>query len=161
MDWVISFYDFIKESNRIEGIHREPTRAESDAHVTFLALPRLTVADVSALVAVCAPGHVLRERVGMNVRVGSHIAPCGGIGVVRALMGIVERVATTTPHKTHVAYENLHPYTDGNGRSGRAIWLWAHLHGAPGAAPERALELGFLHTFYYEALSASDERTAA
>ena len=37
----------------------------------------------------------------------------------------------------HCEYEALHPFTDGNGRSGRAIWLWL-MHDA---------SLGFLHRF--------------
>ena len=47
--------------------------------------------------------------------------------------------------ETHVRYELLHPFLDGNGRSGRALWLWLM-----GQAP-----LGFLHTFYYQTLSAA------
>ena len=39
---------------------------------------------------------------------------------------------------------------DGNGRSGRILWAWQMIeHNInPG------LSLGFLHTFYYQALSA-------
>jgi Fic family protein len=41
---------------------------------------------------------------------------------------------------------------DGNGRSGRAIWLWQMLR-QEGGAP-----LGFLHHFYYQTLEAQDVR---
>ena len=39
-----------------------------------------------------------------------------------------------------------HPFTDGNGRSGRALWLWQMNNHAP---------FGFLHTFYYQTLENS------
>ncbi len=62
------------------------------------------------------------------------------------------------PYISHVAYENLHPFTDGNGRSGRALWLWQMMHGTMRQV-NMARDLGFLHTFYYQTLNASDGRT--
>jgi hypothetical protein len=41
---------FVKESNRIEGITRAPTKLEIAAHAEFLALESPTVADLQAFV---------------------------------------------------------------------------------------------------------------
>ena len=38
--------------------------------------------------AVYAPGKPLRDRIGMNVRVGNHVAPSGGRNIQIELIGI-------------------------------------------------------------------------
>lgn len=142
MDQLIAF---LSESLRIEGIHRAPTDLEINATVDFLALPHLSVEAVIALVAVYAPHAVIRDREGLDVRVGDHIPPPGDPSLPFALgtilMAINERLLS--PFQGHCAYETLHPFTDGNGRSGRAIWLWQ----------TRDASLGFLHRFYYQTLA--------
>ena len=143
---------FVAESNRIEGIHRNPSRAEIDAHHELLGLRALTVSDIEAFVAVVAPGKPLRRQPGMNVRVGSHIAPEGGPDVEARLQSLLENVSRVGAYSSHVDYELLHPFMDGNGRSGRALWLWAMLE--EGRDPH-AMHRGFLHTFYYQTLSAA------
>jgi hypothetical protein len=140
-------YEFTRESNRIEGILRDPTEDEVDALVRFVGLSQPTVADVEAFVAVCAPGKPLRRQPGMNVRVGSHIAPAGGPEIEAQLADILEYASIgDDPWMAHVQYETLHPFMDGNGRSGRALWAWQMVR-AIGGCP-----LGFLHHFYYQTL---------
>lgn len=142
---------FVEESNRIEGIIRKPTATEVLAHETFLSIKPLANIDLEVLVDNLAPGHVIRKDVGRNVRVGGHIAPAGGGDIPIRLHGILARAnALDNAHSVHCDYEMLHPFTDGNGRSGRALWLWIMLR--KGDDPW-ALGRGFLHTFYYQTLS--------
>ena len=139
---------FVQESNRIEGIQRgisDPqTGREIEVHEWFLRLEKVTVADLEAFVHVIQSDAVLRRQIGLDVRVGNHIAPRGGPEIERRLKAIL--TVMESPYKTHLAYEDLHPFTDGNGRSGRVLWLWQ----MGGEAP-----IGFLHRFYYQALDAT------
>jgi len=140
---------FVRESNRIEGIKREPTTHELQATSAFLDIVAPSLDDLKVLVRIYQPDAVLRDKATLNVSVGDHVAPRGGPAVVEALEQILDRLLTADPWQTHVAYETLHPFTDGNGRSGRALWAWQMVRRQDG------LPLGFLHQFYYQTLSRS------
>lgn len=146
---------FVSESNRIEGIHREPSETEVAETAMFLQFDRLKVANVVNLVIVYA-GARGRPRFaqGLDVQVGGHVPPKGGPHIQQRLQDILDSVngQLFDPWENHCRYEVLHPFMDGNGRTGRAIWLWQMLRS--GARNEdMALGLGFLHTFYYQTLS--------
>lgn len=144
---------FVEESNRIEDIHMV-REVEIEAANRFLALERITIADLVEFVHINARGAKLRNQVGMDVRVGSHLPMRGGPAVTAALLdllGLVNGEGTSDPFTVHALYENIHPFQDGNGRSGRILWAWQMLHdGHP-----FGLRLGFLHAFYYQALEAT------
>jgi hypothetical protein len=142
---------FVAESNAIEGIHRPPTEGEVAAHERLWGLAVVAIRDLEAFVADVA-GKPLRRDGGQDVMVGGHRPPPGGPGVEAALTRLLHRIEhePTTPYETHVAYELLHPFMDGNGRSGRALWAWQMMRDGldPFAMP-------FLRRFYYQTLDAA------
>lgn len=134
--------DFISESNRIEGIAREPLHIEIVAHQRFLSITP-TVDGLSSLVSVLQPDAIIRDESGLDVIVGRYRPPPGGPHIRQQLEILLRRL--DHPYGVHQAYEALHPFTDGNGRSGRALWLY--MMGGIERAP-----LGFLHHWYYQSL---------
>lgn len=140
--------DFVAESNRIEGIGIVLAR-EIEAHEAFLELPEVRVPEVECFVRDVA-GVPLRDKPGMNVVVGPHCPPKGGGEIRDALNDLLADINCfeLTPWEAHVAYETLHPFLDGNGRSGRVLWAWQIKR--EGRDP---FALPFLHASYYEALN--------
>lgn len=142
--------EFVRESNHIEGIEDWETAGEIQAHEFLLRARNLTTEIIETFVSEIANAS-LREKHGMDVMVGSHLPPKGGPWIREALAQLLHLVneGEHTPYEVHVKYEALHPFMDGNGRSGRAIWAWQMRR--DGLDP---FALSFLHRFYYQALDA-------
>ena len=150
--------DFLRESNEIESIYREVDTTEIKMASQFLKLSEIKIADLCNAVSVfqCAsnlPVALLRMKIGEDVRVGNYFPPKGGPEIRAELTTVLNEAMDLeeyTPYRTHLKYEELHPFMDCNGRSGRLLWAWQMVqnHGYKG------LVLKFLHQFYYQSLEA-------
>lgn len=141
--------EFQAESNLIE---RMPVVRQEEvvALRTLLDASQLTVGELVAYVSVIQPNAILRDNASVgNAWVSDYEAPPSGRAAMQLLDTLLYRINSTgalkdiTPHEAYCRYECIHPFTDGNGRSGRALWLWMH----KGKAPQ-----GFLNEFHYETL---------
>ena len=169
-----TFTDFVNQSYAIEG-HKLSYRKlndEIDLHrKMFNKLDAIKSDDCSnqrkaedALEVLCdfvknmygvERGGDLRREVGMDVIVGSHRPPRGGTFVENALIEmlagyvVVSHLLTSdVAYKFHKEFEDLHPFMDGNGRSGRALYYYTLQDKSLMERP-----LSFLHQWYYTSLS--------
>lgn len=141
--------DFIRESNIIEGIIKPKDIQETAAYMSLLGLKRMTLHILNRFQEIIAPDKPLRRLKGMDVYVGNHIPPPGGSNIVEMYEEIILMAnQDEDPWKVHLLFEDLHPYMDGNGRTGRALWMW-QMH-KQGRDP---FQRSFLHQFYYDTLS--------
>lgn len=141
-----NLFKFAKESNEIEGITKHQSHVNACARIESL----LDFTEIS-IESVCNfnTAGALRSKPGMNVRVGRHRPISGGNRVSLELKALIREInSCSDPYKTHVKFEKLHPFTDGNGRTGRAIWAWQMVN-----QKGSDLALGFLHIWYYQSLN--------
>jgi len=145
---MIKLMYFLNESNGIEGIEALVNNYQIRGAEIFMALRVLTVADVSNIVKIFEPKAKLREQFGQNVEVGDYVAP-GGPEIRQHLKDILTDVNINRCHPVHIHkdFENLHPYSDCNGRSGRLVWLWQM------EKFDYTFYNTFLRSFYYQALN--------
>jgi Fic family protein len=126
---------YIKASNEIEGIYSEKENAQSLAAWAFLdEQPLLSHAIICRLqklitinqtdLAPNARGYY-RGMAGnnVNVTVGGRLAPDHSY-IEQLMIDWLNDVPEMTPLTGHIRFESIHPFVDGNGRTGRMLYWY-------------------------------------
>ena len=114
---------FVIVSNRISGIDRRPTEAEIAAHRGLLATNNLRVENLEIFVDHIARGARLRDEADLGIGddgIVLRVEPKADLATI--VKGV--RSLATSPERLHRLYSLLQPFTDGNGRCGRALIMW-------------------------------------
>ncbi len=115
--------DFVRVSNTLSGILRDPTSEEIAAHRGLFAANVLRVENLEMFVEHVASGARLRSEPDVGVDDDGllfRVEPRNDLATIVA----AARTFAAPPQRLYRLYTLLHPFTDGNARSGRALLLW-------------------------------------
>lgn len=120
--------DFVRHSNAMAGIIREPTAAEVAAHRGLLAANALRIENLVMFVRHIERGAVLR-----NPKPGEATSASPDVRAeLDAILAEARTLSAPADH-LHSEFERLRPFTDANGRCGRALLLWRMIRETPAA----------------------------
>jgi hypothetical protein len=128
-DWVP---DFVRVSNRMAGIDREPTPAEISAHRGLLAANALRVENLEMFVHHIAKGAHVRDN-----RSDDDAPSAAELKAALATIVLAAQKRAASPQRLHRIYTMLNPFTRGNGRCGRALLMWQVMRAGERERPQR------------------------
>lgn len=143
---------FLRSSNEIEGEVWKKLPIEAAKFALSLAYNDITSEDICKIHAL--HGEDLRSQNNVelgkfrvyHVRVGKWIAP-HPLEVPELMEDFCKNWKTYDAWKAHNEFELIHPFTDGNGRVGRLLWLIKMQQ------KEYSLDKDFLKEYYYQTLN--------
>lgn len=149
---------FCMESNAAFGMNRETPLAHIEATERLIRLKQISVEDMVELGKVFLPATHLRTVPGMDTMVGSfHRPPPGGPDIEKKFNELIQRANDGGhPYEIHQEYLELHPFRDGNGRTGRALWAWGMIN----QNIKPWLKVGFFRAWYYQSAEFSQRASA-
>lgn len=132
---LVDIVEALKESNNIEDVWDDQALIQAVRALEFLTdQEQLTVDNIQHMHGILMKNILPREECGRWRRVPVWIANREGKpwSMVPELMAqwILNAQQSKTSEQfvaDHVAYEKIHPFIDGNGRTGRIIFIWQHI----------------------------------
>ncbi len=136
--WVPSL---VADSLRRSGETQQPSEAVIAAHRGFLAANEPRVANLEILAAYLAPGAVLREAAVASEAADQHGTVPSLPDALADLLALT-RSGLASADEAVQLFAMLRPFTMGNGRVARALWLWRTIR-EPGMSAEALAVLSF------------------
>ena len=126
--------EFIRHSNLIEGVDNEAEDKQCWEAWLWLKdqkiISQIVMLELHRKIMINQMGNIAGHFRNVQVYVGNHVPPNGEI-MRGQLYGwgldLLERYDKFTPREMHVRFEKIHPFLDGNGRTGRMLMWWHEL----------------------------------